>query len=59
MSTPLPAPGMEPTFRDLVLIAWHALLSNGYAGTATHSAPEQAIEAARHMQRAMREEGIR
>lgn len=58
MSAPLPPPG-EPSLRDLVLIAWHALLANGYAGTSSHAAPQRAIEAARYMQRALREEGIR
>lgn len=59
MSAPLPPVGTEPTLRDLVLIAWHALLSNGYAGVSSHQAPAQAIEAAKYMQRALREEGIR
>lgn len=52
-------PKAEPSLLELTLIAWHALLANPSNGHHSHSLPEQAVDHARWMQRALREEGIR
>ena len=53
----MPLTKSPPDLNELVLVAWHALLSNPNNGLNRFDAAQEAIEYAESMQRALQERG--